>query len=51
MAALRDGALVAYGTAPETVTPTLLRRLYGIDVLVADLPGAAAPVCAPVLTP
>ncbi len=50
VAALRDGTMVAFGPAAETVTPPLLRRLYGIDVLVARL-GTGVPVCAPVLAP
>ena len=49
VAALHGGRLVACGTPAETVTPTLLRLIYGIDVIVGALPGAAAPVCAPVL--
>lgn len=51
VAALRDGTLVACGPATATVTPALLRQLYGIDVLVADIPGTRVPVCAPVLPP
>lgn len=39
IAALRDGSLAPFGTALDTVTPALLRRLSGIDVAVADPPG------------
>lgn len=48
VAALRDGAMIAFGPAAETVKPALLRRLYGIDVLMGHLEDGA-PVCAPVL--
>jgi iron complex transport system ATP-binding protein len=47
--ALHDGRLVACGPPAETITPALLRLIYGIDVVVATVPGMAAPVCAPVI--
>ncbi|SFL92715.1 ABC transporter ATP-binding protein [Methylobacterium pseudosasicola] len=47
--ALHDGGLAACGPPAETITPALLRRLYGIDVVVTAVPGVAAPVCAPIL--
>lgn len=49
VAALHGGTLVAYGPPAQTITPALLRLIYGIDVVVATLPGLDAPVCAPVL--
>lgn len=42
-------ALHAGRLAAETVTPALLRLIYGIDVVMAPVPGIAAPVCAPVI--
>jgi len=47
--ALHDGRLAACGPAAETVTPALLRQIYGVDVVVAAVPGIAAPICAPVI--
>ena len=47
--ALHAGRLVADGPAAATVTPDLLRLIYGIDVVVAPVPGLAAPVCVPVV--
>ncbi|MDP4004319.1 ABC transporter ATP-binding protein [Methylobacterium sp. NEAU K] len=47
--ALHDGGLAACGPPAETVTPALLRLIYGVEVVVAPVPGVAAPVCAPVL--
>ncbi|MCJ2071533.1 ABC transporter ATP-binding protein [Methylobacterium sp. J-030] len=47
--ALHAGRLVADGPSTETVTPALLRLIYGIDVVMAPVPGIAAPVCAPVI--
>ncbi|SDM17812.1 iron complex transport system ATP-binding protein [Methylobacterium phyllostachyos] len=47
--ALHDGRLAACGPAAETVTPALLRQIYGVDVVVAPVPGIAAPICAPVI--
>ncbi|MGU3668575.1 ABC transporter ATP-binding protein [Methylobacterium sp. A49B] len=47
--ALHSGGLVACGPPAATVTPALLRLIYGIDVVVAPLPGIPAPVCAPVI--
>ena len=47
--ALHAGRLVADGPAAATVTPELLRLIYGIDVVVAPVPGLAAPVCVPVV--
>ena len=47
--ALHGGRLVACGPPAATVTPALLRLIYGIDVVVAPVPGVAAPVCAPVI--
>ncbi|MCJ2135165.1 ABC transporter ATP-binding protein [Methylobacterium sp. J-026] len=47
--ALHDGGVAACGPSAETVTPALLRRIYGIDVVMATVPGIAAPVCAPVI--
>lgn len=49
VAALHGGRLVACGPPAETITPALLRLIYGIDVVVAPLPGLDTPVCAPVL--
>ncbi|MEL6062870.1 MULTISPECIES: ABC transporter ATP-binding protein [unclassified Methylobacterium] len=47
--ALHAGRLAADGPSAETVTPPLLRLIYGIDVVMAPVPGIAAPVCAPVI--
>jgi iron complex transport system ATP-binding protein len=47
--ALHGGRLAACGPPATTVTPALLRLIYGIDVVVAAVPGVAAPVCAPVI--
>jgi len=47
--ALQDGRLAACGPPAETITPELLRGLYGIDVVVTSVPGLAVPVCAPIL--
>jgi iron complex transport system ATP-binding protein len=47
--ALHDGRLAACGPPAATVTPALLRLIYGIDVVVTPVPGVAAPICAPVI--
>ncbi|GJE25533.1 ABC transporter ATP-binding protein [Methylobacterium organophilum] len=47
--ALHEGRLAAAGPPAETVTPEILRRLYGVEVTVAPLPGGLA-ACAPVLS-
>jgi iron complex transport system ATP-binding protein len=47
--ALHGGRVAASGPPAATVTPALLRLLYGIDVVVAPVPGVAAPVCAPII--
>jgi iron complex transport system ATP-binding protein len=47
--ALHGGGLAACGPPAATVTPALLRQLYGIDVVVGTVPGTTAPVCAPML--
>ena len=49
VAALHGGRLVAYGPPVETITPALLRLIYGIEVVIAQVPGMEASVCAPVL--
>ncbi|MGU3658689.1 ABC transporter ATP-binding protein [Methylobacterium fujisawaense] len=49
LVALHGGRLVADGPSAATVTPALLRLIYGIDVVVASVPGLAAPVCVPVV--
>ncbi len=47
--ALHEGRIAAAGPPAETVTPEILRRLYGVEVTVAPLPGGLA-ACAPVLS-
>lgn len=47
--ALHGGRLVADGPPGATVTPALLRTLYGIDVVMVPVPGHPAPVCRPVI--
>jgi iron complex transport system ATP-binding protein len=47
--ALHGGQLVADGPPSTTITPALLRLLYGIDVVMASVPGLAVPVCMPVI--
>ncbi|MCJ2089385.1 ABC transporter ATP-binding protein [Methylobacterium sp. E-005] len=47
--ALHAGRLVADGPSAAVVTPALLRLIYGIDVVMAPVPGIAAPVCAPII--
>ncbi|UMY18940.1 ABC transporter ATP-binding protein [Methylobacterium organophilum] len=47
--ALHEGRIAAAGPPTETVTPEILRRLYGVEVTVAPLPGGLA-ACAPVLS-
>lgn len=47
--ALHAGRLAADGPSAATVTPALLRMLYGIDVVMAQVPGIAAPLCAPIV--
>lgn len=47
--ALHEGRLADAGPPAETVTPEILRRLYGVEVTVAPLPGGLA-ACAPVLS-
>ncbi|MGH1591880.1 ABC transporter ATP-binding protein [Methylobacterium phyllosphaerae] len=47
--ALHGGRLAADGPPATTITPALLRLIYGVDVMVAPVPGIAAPVCVPVV--
>ncbi len=48
VAALHEGRFVALGTPAETVTPDILRLLYGVEVTLVNLPDGPV-LCAPVL--
>lgn len=49
VAALHDGRFVGLGTPAETVTPQILRLLFGVEVGIVALPNGPV-LCAPLLT-
>ena len=48
-ALLHDGGLVALGPTDETVTAANLKRIYGVDVVVAFVPELGRRACSPSL--
>ena len=49
VALLHDGGLVALGPTDETVTAANLKRIYGVDVVVAFVPELGRRACSPSL--
>ena len=51
MVMLRDGRLIAQGTAEAVMTPALLRQVFGLEASVIADPITGRPVCLPVCQP
>jgi iron complex transport system ATP-binding protein len=47
VALLKGGTLMALGAPAETLTPQMLKDIYGIDVVIGRVDGSEALVCAP----
>ncbi|MDN3518861.1 ABC transporter ATP-binding protein [Aquisalimonas lutea] len=47
LVAMRDGRIVDHGPPRATVTPALIRTLYGVDADILAAPGDGAPVVVP----